>query len=63
MTKKQAKQLTQEFPDVLYVVRESDVDSVWFLASEDTAGIDNGTVVAVYERRTVKTVKVTRELE
>lgn len=63
MTKKQANAIVKQFPDVIYVRRESDGDDSYLVADEDTNGIEENTAVAIYERKDVRTLKVERVLE
>lgn len=63
MTKKQANAIVKQFPDVIYVRRESDGDDSYLVADEDTNGIEVDTIVAIYERKDVRTLKVERVLE
>ena len=63
MTKKQANAIVKQFPDVIYVRRESDGDDSYLVADEDTNGIEENTTIAIYERKDVRTLKIERVLE
>lgn len=51
---KAAAEAVLAFPEVLYVVREADSDTHYFVAAEDLDGIDPETIVAIYGRQTVR---------
>ena len=62
MAKKRQAKKAPAFPDVIYVKREPDEDNPYLVAEETMDAFDHGEQVAVYERRAVKTVTVTKAL-
>jgi hypothetical protein len=49
----------KELPRVIYVSKEKDGDSVWFIAEANGFAFDDGARVGIYDLREIKTKKVT----
>jgi hypothetical protein len=53
----------QKFPKTIYVKREQDQNSSYFLADESPDSVEHGERVGIYELQEVKTKRVDHSLE